>query len=715
MLLAVVFCYTELHLNATVMPSSTQYLFLFTIGPVQSFIAQARKTRDLYAGSAILGEIIDAAITVAKSHNQENKIIVPDPDLKAKPNRFLARIITEDPRKFGNDVEQAARSKWVSLALKGFVDAGVCNIPGICRFDNEQKQKFNCEALAQVKPAGAAAQIEDLLEVYWVLLPFDGSTDKYQEKHDELQKRLAATKNTRQFNQIDEPPARKCSLDGERNALYYRPAESGRGAVLKEMHSKFLLPDTELLNDFQLLDFGEGLSAVSLVKRFYAKGDGFPSTPRIALLNILDKIEASSVGRDFSSFFTKGRSSSLLNEQLYFEENLTPTYFRKNGYSDLVEKLPTIHKSYKCIEREFGNHMSKYYALLVFDGDSMGRIWSGDGIADPNRLIELHARASGKLQIFQQLLGQRLGIYAAYAKAYLDGAITKLSNEDPEGIWGTVLNDSTYRKYLEKVISQIDDADDRSEQSVALFLDMKKGKAIYAGGDDFLGFINLNYLFSAMKDLREAYYELVSKPLAEFYDGNPAKLTFSAGIAIAHYKMPLNEVLKWAHEMEHEAKKINEGKDAFAIAVLKHSGEIEKTRYNWKDENDTWLTGDMDYIVRELQAKKISNNFIKAIAIEFRGLAEVDTNGTITCSNLVYSELPRLIKRSLNRDPGETHDVYHQRCEVMIDHVQRLFDEAFTCNSITGRKQTHVKSLTTFLSALNICDFIKRETVHEQE
>ena len=31
--------------------SGNQYLFLFTIGPVQSFIAQARKTRDLYAGS----------------------------------------------------------------------------------------------------------------------------------------------------------------------------------------------------------------------------------------------------------------------------------------------------------------------------------------------------------------------------------------------------------------------------------------------------------------------------------------------------------------------------------------------------------------------------------------------------------------------------------------------------------------------------------------
>ncbi len=30
------------------------HLFLFTLGPVQSFIAQARKTQDLYAGSETL-------------------------------------------------------------------------------------------------------------------------------------------------------------------------------------------------------------------------------------------------------------------------------------------------------------------------------------------------------------------------------------------------------------------------------------------------------------------------------------------------------------------------------------------------------------------------------------------------------------------------------------------------------------------------------------
>ena len=48
-----------------------QYLFLFNIGPVQSFISQARKTQDLYAGSRILGELIFAASEVAEKNDAE--------------------------------------------------------------------------------------------------------------------------------------------------------------------------------------------------------------------------------------------------------------------------------------------------------------------------------------------------------------------------------------------------------------------------------------------------------------------------------------------------------------------------------------------------------------------------------------------------------------------------------------------------------------------
>ena len=38
-----------------------EYLFLASIGPVQSFIASARRTRDLWFGSMLLSELAKAA------------------------------------------------------------------------------------------------------------------------------------------------------------------------------------------------------------------------------------------------------------------------------------------------------------------------------------------------------------------------------------------------------------------------------------------------------------------------------------------------------------------------------------------------------------------------------------------------------------------------------------------------------------------------------
>ncbi len=39
-----------------------QYMLLFSLGPVQSFIVQARKTRDLWLGSYLLAKLMEAAM-----------------------------------------------------------------------------------------------------------------------------------------------------------------------------------------------------------------------------------------------------------------------------------------------------------------------------------------------------------------------------------------------------------------------------------------------------------------------------------------------------------------------------------------------------------------------------------------------------------------------------------------------------------------------------
>lgn len=62
------------------------YLFLFTIGPVQEFIAAARRTRDLWAGSQLLSELSRTIAIALRDETKEN-LIFPAPDIGDKELR----------------------------------------------------------------------------------------------------------------------------------------------------------------------------------------------------------------------------------------------------------------------------------------------------------------------------------------------------------------------------------------------------------------------------------------------------------------------------------------------------------------------------------------------------------------------------------------------------------------------------------------------------
>ncbi|ACF13412.1 CRISPR-associated protein, Crm2 family [Chloroherpeton thalassium ATCC 35110] len=621
--------------------SKSEYLFLFTVGPVQSFIAQARKTRDLYAGSAILGEIVDAAIRCVGSDN----IIVPDAKSVAKPNRFLAKIYAAnalEARKIGAAVEKTAQAKWMEIANEAFENAQVkiqkqSGSPPVFKgtvdilTDSFVRETSALQMLNTVRPCEATSQIQNHLEIYWVAVELNGD---YKEKHDELQKLLGAIKNTRQFTQIDEPAGRKCSLDGERNALFYRPGE-------KDKRPYFIQNGAQQVDE--LLTPGEALSAVSLVKRFFKKGDQkkqFPSTPRIALLHVIDEIEKSDEGKKFRDLFET--SFDELDEQLYYEESLNEAYFRKNGYDEQLENISEIKAQQGKIKERFGKQMTKYYAILVFDGDNMGKIWSGKG----------YLKELDKLENFQKALAAHLGEYAKWAKDYLS---------EP------------------------------------------KGKTVYTGGDDFLGFVNLNYLFVVMKELRAKYDEEVNQKLRNYFvDGK--QLTFTAGVAIAHYKEPLSVVLGDARAAEKAAKEAfkDDGKDAFALSVLKHSGEARRCLFKWQTGRD-YLTDNFSRIVEKLKDKQngFSNTFIKNIDREFRPLMDVDRRNDTSRIDSAFDEsfekeLKRLLMRSKNSANATDSEI-----NILFNSVNFLKD----CSETPGG---HLDA-ENFFSALHIAEFIKRQ------
>lgn len=615
----------------------TQYLFLFTIAPVQSFIAQARKTQDLYAGSFLLSHLIDIAINTLKKNKVEYELIFPAEDIKSKPNRFIAEISAENREmieEVGKYVEGAVRSDFKNIAEK-------------------VQEKLNL-----YKPKYFDEQIKTHLQVNWVALPLD--ENDYTDTYKELERYLGAIKNVRQFDQLNNDNGelgRKCSLCGERNVKVYRLTEEeekneGLGKRNDGLLSKLYVKEDDVAffaprnsEDRLKLAKGEGLCAVCFTKRFadkyfeekrdtdYNYTKHFPSTAEIALMHMLCNPAMDVPLKEYRKCFSKN-----FDAELYYEENLTEHYFKKNDYplnklSDGKEKIKQIYG----LAKNEGLKFHKYYALILLDGDNMGKWLSGEFLENENGF-----------ETFHKELSKALGDYA------------------------------------DKVESIIQEP---------------KGKLVYAGGDDVMAFENLEHLFGILTNLSTKFPNL--KEIKDFDNFNIKKdATASCGVVIAHYKTPLSEVLKWARKMAHEAKDKGD-RDAFGIAVLKHSGEINKTVLKWNLGNySNKITAEsiklLEDLVKELNDEKegFSNTFIKNLNIELQKLDEVD-------EDILKTELGRLLARACL-----IKDKERRRAKVFAGRDNwrdRLFNLYIAAKNVKGAKKEN------FLSFLNIADFLARK------
>ncbi len=581
---------------------SQEYLFLFTISPVKSFIAQSRKTQDLYAGSRLLSDLCREGAKHIKDYYNAD-IIFPYIDFtkvnQSLPNRFVIKVNEQEKKleDIGFETETIVRTFFINEANKLLTEKSL------------------------KKPTGFDEQIEKHLEINWAFLPLDRD---YEVVYQELESLIGSIKNTRLFSQFDNgngEQGRKCSLDGERNALFF-----GRK---KTAYSQ---SDAEILNDF-MLEEREGLSAVSFLKRYYEKTT-FDSIAHIALYDTLDELlpnekkivaEYENIFKDVNSFskvclknsseikFDSKDFNYQFDEQFLFSENLTEKYIPNPQQLDCAKTffLQQIPKSLK-------SERNKYYAILTFDGDNMGKWLSG---------AKTPTLKGATFEKFHKELSKLLGKFAQ-------------------------------------------DAEDNVKAP--------EGKTVYAGGDDYLGFINLNYLFPVMQKLRKDFDDKVNQPLKiEF--GHTEDFTFSAGVAIAHYKTPMSIVLKKAEIMQSVAKEKGY-RNAFAISVLKKSGESNETYFKWNELEKVKL------IIEELK-DNFSTKFLRSLAKEFYLL--MNDKGVVE-EDLVASETERLLKRAC----------------LIEDKILKTQKTTLITNTIVAMQDK--ASTARVLETLYICDFIER-------
>jgi CRISPR-associated protein Cmr2 len=583
------------------------HLFIFTIGPVQSFIAQARKTQDLYAGSQLLSELVKFAFEEAEKNSDSFELIFPFKGAASMPNRFVARLSPKtDIKMFGNDLKAAVFKELLRIAEKEM---------GTVLFEV------------------AKEQIADFLESYWAAVPFEiekrdelnfqNGLSYYQVRYQELERLLGAVKNFRDYKQFEEEPGRKCSVNGHYNALFYRKTvnevkeelnKEGKGKrdlrKTKHLSDKALVVSDDRTLAFSELDSGEGICGVTLLKRCFKKNDTFPSTAGIALAHLIEPVKNSCEYQQLPILL--GEKLDSFNHQFLFKENMeSQDYWKRQGKDETnFGKANALFKQFEELTK--GYKFLKYYAVIVFDADDMGEKFSN--------CVNIEAHTD---------LSKRLSKYAEWAKKHVDDG---------------------------------------------------RGKTIYAGGDDFLGMLNLTTLFDTMQEMRAEFGEKFKT------EG----MTFSAGIAIAHYKTPLGEVLNYARKMEKKAKDYKQGKkekDAFGLVVMKHSGEVLETVLPWTKKNapSIWNTTLLKGVHEKLQIG-VSAAFIKNLHEEL-SIWEDNPEG-------FRPQAEHEINRFISRAKGSVAD---NAIKDLVSNVALLYEQILTLNT------------QTFLTALNITDFLNRK------
>lgn len=502
-----------------------------------------------------------------------------------------------------------------------------------------------------------------------------GST--YVLLHDLARRGLAARKATRDFEQAAEP-GEKCTVCGEREALHLQDSSRQElrdywGSVAEALQKQ---------NRYAVIrpEGNERLCALCAIKRFvqrdYFEGEiglkrAFPSTRHIAaatfwrdVLNSDDedlwqtlmalngalcalKIPQTAA-ENAIPFLTaqlgrirqQDRRKTAQQLLLYDAELLTPDAYQdvetfkewEVGINpkNLAELRYLSQAMLRAAAKVKIAPPSRYFAVLFFDGDQMGKWVSGE--LGPELKDVLHPKAYQQLKEesgWKEILDQRRMVSPAH-----HAAITQAL--------------ATFAHQLTRLAVE----------------EWYPGRLVYAGGDDVLALLpvaaaleiarSLRFLFSGEVG-RLSYHPGVEEipddegRASGFISLNGKWLTTmgptataSAGMVIAHYQAPLGDVLRAVREAEHEAKK-EYGRNALAVRFLKRSGEPRHVATQWTYD-------DLDPLARLIEAQQAFTREIREQGGGISGKmpytlrAEAPTLSHLDCA-AVRAEIERLLKR----------------------------------------------------------------------
>ncbi len=647
-------------------------LLMVSLGPVQEFIAQARSTSDLWAGSHLLSRLTLAAMEPLLNALGPDAVIFPH--LRGLPLVDLWLIEQglppemfdeEEWRRQGTDFNPLFMATLPNLFL-AIVPASQAQAlatqaaESARTFMREQVAEKALEKLLKAKEldlnapeaetakAQLTRQLADFPEIYWATVPwaklgedfaaarerlreilavFSEKTDApgvldneglkllaeryetslfryapnpgvlYPAAHQAVSRTHGAAKTLRPFTQAKEDGYR-CSLCGEREWLTLDREQLHWTRRQREENARNGQPTLWTNVKPAWAKKGEHLCGICASKRLWpglvretveqASRKSFSrrfviSTHVLAMADDLEKlateepkkiIDAASRHADFANADTAALPRQLMRRLPKDDEN---------NLAELVKKIPAHIDDLRNSEdrerleaflQDIGlSEGERYYAVLLMDGDSMGKWLSGDAAFaisfgeswHPDVRKKAEALASTDKRVATYLQTKRPPSPARHVS--VSAALNGFSLD------------------MARVVVE----------------ELSNGKLIYAGGDDVLALLSLDDALPAAIALRflygghlpEGIEDLLPGGFAERFQVNNGfvryrerlymtmgpRATASAGLVIAHYMTPLSRVLAEARQAEKRAK--NSGRNALAITVMKRSGNVARIAGQW--------------------------------------------------------------------------------------------------------------------------------------
>lgn len=564
------------------------YLFQISIGPVQSFITSARRTRDLDFGSWLLSEFAKAAakqivdlggklIFPAPTKNEE---LEPASELNVA-NKIVAEI-SISPQTMGNKVYKALLKRLHDIRDEAFINLSVLSSKD---FDESAANK----------------QIDDLIEYFWAALPYPDNNDTYEKVRERLEALMAARKNTRNFQRVQWGNNNlKSSIDGQMESVIVKDRYPNSRETLEKQAQKASF----LYKKFRAGP-SEQLSGVDLLKRLgpyylenYRKKPGPASTSHIAAIPFLQRLETLQ-GKELVGAINRWKAYLKKISEIAEEEKLT------------IDEIPLGYEPHPIL------------------GSSEGSLLFEERLVDVVSIPVDFRQAKEALRTFYKFIDESLNSkarpYPYYAIIHADG--------DRMGQVIRQLAQNGQEKHRE-----LSRALDTFANKVSSIVRHYQGMPVYSGGDDVLAFLPLHTVLECTQTLAKDFRE----KLGAFKDKDSKSPTLSIGVAIVHHLHPLSDALNIARAAERKAKDVKDvsEKNALAIIVRKRSGGEYEVADHW---------GILDVDLMRVSQYFYENMIPEGTAYELREMLLRLTELEIATSDADYQTLQKVIDKEAKR------------------------------------------------------------------